>query len=327
MKRFLTHLLLWLIVALILSFGVDTIITCGLRKTDIRKYVVWNDIYKGKINADVLVIGSSRAWCGYNTYILDSLLNCNSYNLGLDGHPLDFQLLRYETYRRFNSKPSLILLNTDFLSTLDNSANLQYEREQFFPYINDFELINTVSDPKHITWLERHLPLVRYFGYREDIDNGLASFFGKKHFFDGGLYKGYRGNDWGWNPASLNKDTIFNVRINWNIVEALDGFMENSETDGIHVIFVKSPVYQPLYNHFSGIQLTDSIFASIAEKYKVPILDYYYSPIGLDSTYFYNPSHLNTKGAEVFSKQLCEDIDSLLRVIAPQENNANYITR
>lgn len=180
MKRFLIHLAFWLLFASIAAVFFDVMISSGLKKTDIRKYSVWNDIYKGDINAEVLVIGSSRAWCGYNTFILDSLLECNSYNLGLDGHPFDAQLIRYKTYRRFNLKPSLIIVNTDFLSSLHNSAESQYEREQYFPYINDSILINSIAEVKHITWLERHVPLIRYFGYREDIADGLESFLGEK---------------------------------------------------------------------------------------------------------------------------------------------------
>lgn len=312
MKRFLIHLGIWLSVAWILSFAVDAMITTGLRKTGLRKYVVWNDIYKGNINADLLVIGSSRAWCGYNTFILDSLLDCNSYNLGLDGHPLDAQLIRYKTYRRFNIRPSIILVNTEFLSTLSSSAESQYEREQFFPYIDDSELIDAFAKAKHISWFERHIPLLRYFGYRKDTENGIASFFGREESFDVGMHKGYRGNNRIWNRASLNEKTIRPVEIDEGIVAQLDDFVRESSEEGIRVVFVKSPVYQPLYDHFSGIPVTDSIYSSIADKYHIPVLDYYESPIGQDSTYFYNPSHLNEKGAELFTTELCGDLKDIL---------------
>lgn len=312
MRRFLIHLGIWLVVAGVLSFALDAMITTGLRKTDIRKYAVWNDIYRGGIDAGLLVVGSSRAWCGFNTYILDSLLDLNSYNLGFDGHPLDAQLVRYDTYRRFNSKPSVILLNTEFLSTLHNSADFQYEREQFFPYINDSELIDAFAKAKHISWLERHIPLLRFFGYREDMENGIQSFFGVKVFFDGGMHKGYRGNNFAWDRASLKEDMVRPVEIDWDVVPQLDGFVKQSSDEGIQVVFVKSPVYRPLMDHFSGIAITDSIYTSIADRYHVPILDYYYSLIGLDSTNFCNPSHLNKKGAELFTTELCEDLKGIL---------------
>ena len=313
MKRFLIHLTIWLAAAFVLAVALDAMITAGLRKADLRKYCVWNDIYNGKINADLLVMGSSRAWSGYNTYILDSLLKCNSYNIGIEGHHFGVQMIRYTTYRRFNRKPSVIVLNTDFLSTLSNSAESQYELEQYFPYICDTALCDAVAADNDITWLERYCPLLRYFGYRDDIAHGIESFFGRKHFSDGGLYKGYRGNDWHWNRASLADDnTHYQVDISAEIVGKLEDFVEAAEEEGIQVVFVKAPFYRPLLERFSDVaRATDSIFVSIADRHQVPILDYYYSPVGLDSTNFYNPSHLNAKGAEIFTTELCRDLEGV----------------
>lgn len=312
MRRFLLHLVIWLVFAFLLACVLDVMISSGLRNTEVRKYVVWNDIYRGGIDADLLVIGSSRAWCGYNTYVLDSLLDCDSYNLGLDGHTFDAQLIRYNTYRRFNSKPSIVLVNTDFLSTFNNSADSQYEREQFFPYINDLELINSIAKTKHITWLERHIPLLRYFGYRSEIEMGFEAFWGKTVFPDGGMYKGYRGNDYVWDRASLKSDTVHNVEIDLGIVAQLDSFVNDSINENVQIVFVKSPIYRPLLDHFTGISQTDSIFDSIAKKHKIPLLDYYYSSIGSDTSFFYNPSHLNKKGSIVFTRELSKDLQSIL---------------
>jgi hypothetical protein len=311
MKKFLIQFGIWIGIALALSFPIDAMISSGLRKTDIRKYAVWNDIYKGGLHPDLVVVGSSRAWCGYNTFILDSILNCDSYNLGLDGHCIDFQIIRYDTYCRFNRKPKVVLLNTEFLSTLGITAESPYEREQFFPYIQDKELISRVAKAKRITWIDEYLPLVRYFGYREEFENGIKAFFGKKFFFDGGMHKGYRGKKRGWDRASLSKDTVFFITIEKEPIVLLDSFSKRLIDDGIKVVYVKSPIYFPLRSKFANIEQTDSIFDSISRKYNIPILDYYFSDISMDSVYFYNPSHLNKMGSELFTMELCKDLDSL----------------
>lgn len=312
MKKFLKQLFIWFAVLFVISLFMDMVITSGLRKTDLRKYAVWNDIYNKEINADVVVIGSSRAWGGYNTYIIDSLLKCNSYNLGFDGHPFDFQLIRYNTYKRFNKDPRMVILNTEFLSTLGNSAELPYEREQFFPYITDDSLISLVAAAKKITFFDRYLPLYRYFGYRDDCENGIAAFFDKRDFFDGGMHKGYRGNEWVWSRGStIDSDTIIYAGIDRNIANNLDTFCKDLSGSNITVVMVKSPVYHLLYEKFAGIGISDSVYNSISKKYGIPILNYYNSPINMDSTNFYNPSHLNKKGSELFTIQLCHDIDSL----------------
>lgn len=311
MKKFLIQLGIWLGIAFALCIPIDAMISSGLKKTDVRKYAVWNDIYKGDLHPDLIIIGSSRAWCGYNTYILDSILNCDSYNLGFDGHCIDFQIIRYDTYCRYNSKPKVVLLNTEFLSTIGVSAEFPYEREQFFPYIRDRELISRVAEAKKITWADHYVPLVRYFGYREDFENGIMAYFGKTDFFDGGMHKGYRGNDYKWDRASLSIDTVFSINIEKESVALLDSFSKRLKNDGIEVVYVKSPIYFPLRSKFANIEQTDSVFNSISRKYGIPVLNYYFSDISMDSIYFYNPGHLNKKGSELFTFELCHDLDSL----------------
>ena len=98
MKRFFKLLGVFGVILLLLSVAADYVISSGLRKSNNHLYSVWNDIYDSSIKPDVLIMGSSEAMYGFNTYIIDSLLNCNSYNIGVDGHALEFQLLKYNTY-------------------------------------------------------------------------------------------------------------------------------------------------------------------------------------------------------------------------------------
>jgi len=312
MKKFIVRFLVWLSIPMVLAFGVDYMISSGLRKTDLRKYAAWNDIYSGELHPDLVAVGSSRVWLGYNTYILDSLLHCNSYNLGLDGHYIDFQQIRYDTYRRYNAKPNVMLLNVDCLSTFGITADSRYEREQFFPYLFDDTLILKVASAKKITWIDRHLPLVRYFGYRDEFEWGIEAFFGRRHFDDGGMHKGYRGDNAGWDAGPiLHSDSLVAIAVDARAVDLLDAFVAKSMVEGTKVVFVKSPVYEPLLSKISNVADSDSVFEKIALKYQIPILDYYHSKVSQDSTNFMTPGHLNKKGSEAFTVQLCHDLDSM----------------
>lgn len=310
MKKFICRFGILIVIVFVLAIVFDYMITNGLKKTDIRKYSTWNDIYKGGLDADLLVVGASNAWSGFNTYIMDSVLNLNSYNLGIDGHPIDFQIIRYETYRRFNSKPKVVLINTIFGGTLGTSSHRQYEREQFFPYIHDKELMDQVAEAKSINLFDRYLPLIRYFGYREEFENGIMAYFGKEDFVDGGMHKGYRGEE-GCDMASLSRDTVYYLSADKESIMMLDSFSKQLIEDGIELVYVKSPIYFPLQSKFMNIEQSDSIFSSISKQYDIPILDYYYSKISMDSMNFWNPGHLNKKGADLFTTQLCHDLDSL----------------
>ena len=310
MGRFLKMLLIWLGIVLVLAFAIDYVVTAGLRKTDIRKYAVWNDIYASKANAELLVMGSSETWTGYSTYILDSMLGVNSYNIAIDGHGFKYQELRYETYRRFNDKPKTLIINLDIPGSLDANEGYAYEREQFFPFICDKRLIDQVAKDKQITLFDRYLPCFRYYGYREDVENGIASFFGKRTFNDGNLHKGYRGDQLEWAPASLSLDSIFSAPT--KMADDLDKFVRERKAEGINVILVEFPEYYKLRGKFSNLGEVEGIFRGVAIRNDVHLLDYSYASICYDTLFYYNSSHLNKRGAEAFTELLCHDLDSLM---------------
>ena len=309
MKKFIVRFMIWFMILFLASILVDWMVSSGLRKTDIRRYAVWNDIYGSEIDADLVVLGNSQAWCSYNTFIMDSMLGLNTYNLGMDGHTLHYQLLRYETYRRFNPRPKVILLNVCFFGTFSIMADEAYDREQFFPYINDGTLISQVAKAKRISWLDRYIPLCRYFGYRDDFENGISAFFGNKEFQDGGMHKGFRGNDYSWSSNGIPEGVFGSIDM--KLVDELERFAENCDREKIKLVFVKYPMCYPVLEQVRNLGESDSIFETIAGDYSMPILDYYYSDITKDSTNYYNYSHLNSKGAELFTIELCRELDSM----------------
>jgi hypothetical protein len=310
MKKLLKNLCVFLALLLLLSLCVDYVVTAGLRKSDIRKYAVWNDIFDSAIDADVLIMGSSETWCGYNTYIIDSLLNCNSYNIAIDGHAFRYQLLRYNTYRRFCPRPNLIILNLDIPGILGDDKGYAYEREQFFPYIMDDLLIDQVASDKKITVFDKYLPLYRYYGYRTDIEDGFRSYFGRP-YMDGGMHKGYRGEAYSWEASSLSIDSLFEAPNDSKTVSLINDFVQAAKDEGIGMVFVEFPEYYQLREKFSNVSEVEASFNKLASENQIPILDYSFAEICYDSTLYRNPSHLNKKGSELFTFKLCHDLDSL----------------
>lgn len=310
MSKFLKLLSIFLLILAGLACSLDFAITSGLRKSDLRPYQAWNDIFDSNIESDAVVLGSSRAWCQYSPQILDSIIGLDFYNLGIDGHKIDYQLIRYNTYRRFNPKPKYIIHNVEF-STLGVTTN-GYDREQFFPYIFDDSLLNVVSEVKKITLLDRKLPLVRYFGYRALFENGVKSFFGQKTFFDGGLKKGYRGNNYPWDGTVLDKIQTVQYERNPNAIKLFDEYLKKSKNEGIEVIFVFAPVYIEATKKILDIKGMYSLYTKIAGKYNFTVLDFSSDSISFDKENFYNATHLNKKGAEEFSIKLGHKLNSLI---------------
>ena len=62
--------MLWFVIPVIaVSYFADLVISKELKKSNsytFGEYSIWNDIYDGKINADIVIYGSSRAWVHFD---------------------------------------------------------------------------------------------------------------------------------------------------------------------------------------------------------------------------------------------------------------------
>ena len=292
----------------------DIIVSRGLRKTTIRPYAVWNDIYNGNnLNNDLVFIGASSCWASYNPVVFDTILGISTYNLGIDGHSWDpCQPLRYDTYMRYaEKKPKYVVINID-MGTFGIMKEPQYEREQFFPYFwLDDSLVSAVREMKEFSIMDRYCPMWRYIGYRRWIEAGVASTFGKEHFEDDGVYKGHRGNEYPWDRASLNTMDSVTIEFYPDEVESFIQFIETRKADGQEVLLVMSPVYHELQEQFTNRDAMCASYDSIATIAGIKLINYWNHPMVQDSTYFYNSTHLNKQGADLISEKLAYDLESL----------------
>lgn len=267
-----------------------------------RKYVVWNDIIHDSVSADLLVLGSSRAWLQYDTHIVDSMLNVNSYNLGIDGGALNKQMLRYRIYEHYQKrKAKVILVNIDY--HLSIGCTIGYEREQFFPYFHIEYAGKEMKEVEPFSLGELYLPMYRY--YKQGVYSTILGSKGDP------LYKGYRGQDRKWDGADFSKINTYHFNRNENVEEAFDSFLCQLKKQNIKVVFVGAPIYIGLTNKVDNLPEFFETFQSYSNKYQIPILDYTYYYLSYDTAYFYNATHLNKTGAELFTTKLCHDLDSL----------------
>ncbi|GHT14673.1 hypothetical protein FACS189415_6070 [Bacteroidia bacterium] len=65
------------------------------------------------------------------------------------------------------------------------------------------------------------------------------------------------------------------------------------------------------YSGFVNIDTTIHIYKNLASDNQLPILDYSNDELSMDRTYFYNSEHLNSKGADIFTKKLLVDLDTI----------------
>lgn len=309
MKKFIIHIGLILICSIAILYGLDWVITCNLHRSTATMYCCWNELIYGKTNYNLIINGNSRAWKMYSPAILDSVLHTNSYNIGLDGRGIDTQSLRFYTYCAHHTMPTYLIQNVEAF-TLEPSNG--YEREQFLPYFNESLVWNYAYHYEDMNILERYIPMIRYSGYRDVIYEGL----GIKHnnMLHEHTDKGYRGEKRIWDGRAFAQ--LDKWRFTYDVVRVamLDEELAFCQQNGIQVIMVFAPVYVGAVEKMpeTDYNLMMQVYNGLSEKYNVPFLNFLDDGLCQDTAYFYNATHMNKLGAELFSRQLADSLKNII---------------
>lgn len=306
MRRFLLKTGITLLVLFAVAWGGDAFLTSNLHRSNARVFSTYNAIFSDTLQSDAVIMGSSRGQVQYSPAILDSILGLNFYNLSVDGRCIDAEIVMYNLYRKHAPKPKLIIQNIDF-GTLQRSNG--YEREQYSPYLNKDNLFKQIKESEGFTWADRWLPLVRYAGYYEVIKEGLGL---KNKLARPAMYKGWCGHDDEWNGSTFDAITAVPFVVNPVAAEMFDDYLAECKAEGIQVVLVYAPIYIGVTEKMDSVQFMFDTYQSFADKYDFPVLNYTYDSLSYDTDYFYNATHLNKKGAEIFTSQLAMDLRELV---------------
>lgn len=89
-------------------------------------------VYSGQINTQAIFIGSSRILLHFNPQIFTDITQLSAYNLGMQGADRLQQRFILERYLEHNSRPEIIILESD--PWLLDSEHLSFRKEVFKPF-------------------------------------------------------------------------------------------------------------------------------------------------------------------------------------------------
>lgn len=300
MKRFIKNIILFGAILLGFLIVCDAITTYAFHQIQTRKYGIWNAILHDEMNADILIMGNSRAWRQYAPAIIDSILGCNTYNLGVDGSSFNRQYIRYKAYRHYqSSKPKYIIQDVGWTTT---DKTFGYDREQFMPYMIYPYFRKCIVNEEPMCFGELYIPMYRYY---------VNNFYDELVKYEVEIYKGYAPEFGDW-EGDIKDVEPFMAEVDSTTMEELYEYIEDLRNNDIQLVFVLSPVlYEEVENIILNMKEINQLFHEISEKYHIPILDYTNDTISYDPSCFYNATHLNQKGAEMFSEKVANDLQSL----------------
>ena len=272
----------------------------------IPPYYSLNKVYNAVgVDADLIIIGNSRAQGHYNDSIMSANLGFKCINIGWSGYPFDYQYhVMYGAYMRQNVRPEYIITDISPYAFF-NYVTTHYIIE-LLPYIAqpEFKFFYDLCDD--VSYSDCFL-LVRYAGLLDKIiketavvsetdetPNGTDTI---QHF-----------------NRFIGPPKMSHLDINPEILNVFTNYIDECLAKGIKMIFVCSPMHVTICKQLLPLdefwRLTDSITAGK----DITILDYS-SLFDSDSTYFNDPLHLNSIGQRCFSEKLSRDLDSMHLVV------------
>lgn len=250
-------------------------------------------------DADVLVMGSSRALHHYVPQIVDSL-GGKAYNLGGDGMGVILSLGRYRLCAE-NKIPKIVILDISSFDYVkdDKSKYLKFLR----PY-GDREKIRNIISQIGEPFLQLKMMSNMYRNTSRIIHN-IGDLFVQENL----NYRGYK-------PIfktcqNCDETTVFvddssfvldSVKLN-----IFDQFVNEVSRHGAKLYLSVSPVYS-----FSRVDKLPILYAyaeELSKKYNVPLINnFFVQGISDDANLFSDATHLNNDGAIAFSHKFIKDV-------------------
>lgn len=295
-----------LVVALLML--ADHVINRGLRRIKTSAFGVTNRVLTGRINAEIVITGSSRAVTHYDSRIIQATTGRSTFNLGINGSQTDMQLAMLKAYLNHNTRPGLLIHNLDLFTFITTKEI--YDPAQYFPYLDEEPIFNAVKKIYPEAWKWRTLPLYPYAV--EDMRftwlGGIRGFLGWNPTED--RFQGFTPRHTPWTGEFERFKAAHPEGLRFEIeaegLQALDELVAICRQRGIRVLLVYSPVYYEMRALETNRDEVFAHFRRISERYDAPIWDYSDSPVARDKQLFYNSQHLNADGAAAFSRALAQ---------------------
>ncbi|MCS5489016.1 hypothetical protein [Algoriphagus limi] len=299
MNKFLLKGLIFSLICLGLAYLLDYMIQEGLKTSNYREITKWNEVIQGGIDAEILIVGSSRALVHFDCEYIEKATGKSCYNLGFDGTTYPLQKLMLELYLSKNKKPKELIWSLDYHSF--NAVPDYYGFEQLVPYMeNSFvkKMLSMHETPNY----QFQIPLYRYSYNPKMKVIGIYSFFGK-YDYNPILKKGFRKQNKVWDGA-------FDKFRGQNPKGVLVNFEENLFSDFIclnrdliekvKVTWIISPYYFDYFGMVNNHNEIQKKWEEAAKQLNITYLDFSLNKISYEKANFYNSSHLNAQGVKKF---------------------------
>lgn len=305
---------------ILLAYGLNATINSGLRRVKTDLFGVSNQIVEGKINADIIITGSSRAVSHYDPRIIQSVTGLTAFNIGRNGSQTDMQLAVLKTYLKHNRKPRIVLHNLDAFSFV--MTREVYDPGQYMPYLDESDIYDALRKINSKVWWKcKYLPLYGYVAEDMRLDwmlgpLGLLGWSPRESFFQGFNPRRAKWTEDFAKFQEANPDGV-SFEIQPAGIQVMEDLIHVCQANGIVLIFVYSPEYREIQSLTRNRAEIFHEFQKLSQNHGVPLWNFSNWEFADNTEFFMNSQHLNAEGAEKFSSELARRLAEQL----PQLNS------
>ena len=243
-----------------------------------------------KVDSELLVFGSSRAYRHYDTRVLSDSLQLSAYNCGQSAQSfIHNYVLLEELLKRYQPKMIIYDLNpkVDFMG-----ANHSVYISSLRPYINRESVKEVVFsvDP-----LEKYKNTFSLYRYNSICNSLILEYLGViEHKSINGFVPTYREM-----KKQIKEDDV-TMQVDSLSLYYANKFIKRVKQDpNVKLIFVISPRWYGMDT--SHVELAKEL----ANNHHICLYDFSNNSSYVhNDSYFYDGTHMNAKGAELFTKEL-----------------------
>ncbi len=166
---------------------------------------------------------------------------------------------------------------------------------------------------EHCNIYDVYIPLIRYSKNKEK-HSWLIELYKVYAYSKQRVYReeGYRKNDFKWTENQLDYK-YSQIEFEEHTFLLLQEIINKCKHENINLILVTSPTYKDLLKYQVNNEFVINKIRVLSQKNNIIYKDYSKESRLMDKKYFANSSHLNSKGADIFTKKLAEDIKPYLK--------------
>ncbi len=301
MKKFIKNLLLFGV--LFFFFDKIFIVFLAISPTkEIDKRL--ESVLNGKLNKEIIVLGSSRGARNIIASEIEKKTGHSAYNLSYPGSDIEFHEFIIRSLVKYNKTPKAVILSLDYPMAFLPDSILNFRLDRMYPlvkynYIND-ELVARGEKNKLMSYL-----FALHRMNKSNIDIRQKKFSALDTIFpDGSMPISFQRHDEDWSPSATlykyNKKNELKVKL-----ECFKKIRAICKEKNIKLILVLPPFFDTMDPKFKErvLQLSENNSDFFEFNHQ--------NPIYKSKDYYYDRTHLNNKGAKIFSNELADYLNGI----------------